>query len=194
MAQACEALGLPIVSGNVSLYNDTDGRSIHPHTGRRLRRPRSGRSPHPGAWIPGDVILLALDRDARARRSRAPGALRHRLRDAADARPARRGGARSIRRRRRAPLHARTRRLRRRPRSRARRGCAALRCRRPARSSRRPAHALRGRLRPGGPRRSARSGRDRPARLRGRCPANRRGRWRRDPGRLAARPPSRLGA
>ncbi len=30
MAQACEALGLPIVSGNVSLYNDTDGRSIHP--------------------------------------------------------------------------------------------------------------------------------------------------------------------
>ena len=30
MAQACEALALPIVSGNVSLYNDTDGRSIHP--------------------------------------------------------------------------------------------------------------------------------------------------------------------
>ena len=30
MAQACEALGVPIVSGNVSLYNDTDGRSIHP--------------------------------------------------------------------------------------------------------------------------------------------------------------------
>ena len=30
MAQACEALGVPVVSGNVSLYNDTDGRSIHP--------------------------------------------------------------------------------------------------------------------------------------------------------------------
>ena len=30
MAHACEALGVPIVSGNVSLYNDTDGRSIHP--------------------------------------------------------------------------------------------------------------------------------------------------------------------
>jgi phosphoribosylformylglycinamidine synthase len=30
MALACEALGVPIVSGNVSLYNDTDGRSIHP--------------------------------------------------------------------------------------------------------------------------------------------------------------------
>ena len=30
MAQACEALGLPVVSGNVSLYNDTGGRSIPP--------------------------------------------------------------------------------------------------------------------------------------------------------------------
>ncbi len=30
MAHACEALGVPVVSGNVSLYNDTDGRSIHP--------------------------------------------------------------------------------------------------------------------------------------------------------------------
>jgi phosphoribosylformylglycinamidine synthase len=27
---ACEALGLPIVSGNVSLYNETNGRAIHP--------------------------------------------------------------------------------------------------------------------------------------------------------------------
>ena len=30
MAEACEALGVPIVSGNVSLYNETDGRAIHP--------------------------------------------------------------------------------------------------------------------------------------------------------------------
>jgi phosphoribosylformylglycinamidine synthase subunit PurL len=30
IAQAAEALGIPIVSGNVSLYNDTDGRSIPP--------------------------------------------------------------------------------------------------------------------------------------------------------------------
>jgi phosphoribosylformylglycinamidine synthase subunit PurL len=30
MAQACEALGLPVVSGNVSLYNETDGRAIFP--------------------------------------------------------------------------------------------------------------------------------------------------------------------
>jgi phosphoribosylformylglycinamidine synthase subunit PurL len=30
MAAACRALGLPIVSGNVSLYNETNGRAIHP--------------------------------------------------------------------------------------------------------------------------------------------------------------------
>ena len=30
IAQASEALGIPVVSGNVSLYNDTDGRSIPP--------------------------------------------------------------------------------------------------------------------------------------------------------------------
>jgi len=30
MALACEALGLPVVSGNVSLYNETDGTAIHP--------------------------------------------------------------------------------------------------------------------------------------------------------------------
>jgi phosphoribosylformylglycinamidine synthase II len=30
MSLACEALGLPVVSGNVSLYNETDGAAIHP--------------------------------------------------------------------------------------------------------------------------------------------------------------------
>jgi phosphoribosylformylglycinamidine synthase II len=30
MAQACSTLGVPIVSGNVSLYNETQGQSIHP--------------------------------------------------------------------------------------------------------------------------------------------------------------------
>jgi phosphoribosylformylglycinamidine synthase len=59
MAQACEALGLPIVSGNVSLYNDTDGRSIHPTpvVGCVGLVPDVRRVP--GAWKPGDVILLA---------------------------------------------------------------------------------------------------------------------------------------
>jgi phosphoribosylformylglycinamidine synthase len=30
MAAACQALGVPVVSGNVSFYNETEGRSIHP--------------------------------------------------------------------------------------------------------------------------------------------------------------------
>jgi len=30
MAAACRALDVPVISGNVSLYNETDGRSIHP--------------------------------------------------------------------------------------------------------------------------------------------------------------------
>jgi len=30
MSEACRALGVPVVSGNVSLYNETAGRSIHP--------------------------------------------------------------------------------------------------------------------------------------------------------------------
>ena len=60
MAQACEALGVPIVSGNVSLYNDTDGRSIHPTpvvgcVGLVAGRARASRR----AWREGDVILLA---------------------------------------------------------------------------------------------------------------------------------------
>ncbi|MSQ12372.1 MAG: phosphoribosylformylglycinamidine synthase subunit PurL [Dehalococcoidia bacterium] len=30
MAEACKALGVPVISGNVSLYNETDGRPIYP--------------------------------------------------------------------------------------------------------------------------------------------------------------------
>jgi len=59
MAQACEALSLPIVSGNVSLYNDTDGRSIHPTpvVGCVGLVPDVRRVP--GAWKAGDAIVLA---------------------------------------------------------------------------------------------------------------------------------------
>jgi phosphoribosylformylglycinamidine synthase len=59
MAAACDALGLPIVSGNVSLYNETNGRAIHPtpvvgavglvEDVRRV----------PKAWREGDSILVA---------------------------------------------------------------------------------------------------------------------------------------
>jgi phosphoribosylformylglycinamidine synthase len=59
MACACEALELPVVSGNVSLYNDTDGVSIDPTpvVGCVGLVPDVRRVP--GAWREGDVILLA---------------------------------------------------------------------------------------------------------------------------------------
>jgi phosphoribosylformylglycinamidine synthase len=59
IAQAAEALGIPVVSGNVSLYNDTDGRSIPPTPVVGC----VGLVPDvrlvPNAWRPGDVVLLA---------------------------------------------------------------------------------------------------------------------------------------
>jgi phosphoribosylformylglycinamidine synthase subunit PurL len=52
-------LRIPVVSGNVSLYNDTDGRSIPPTPVVGC----VGLVPDvrfiPGAWHPGDVVLLA---------------------------------------------------------------------------------------------------------------------------------------
>ncbi|MBA2476523.1 MAG: phosphoribosylformylglycinamidine synthase II, partial [Actinobacteria bacterium] len=59
IALACEALGLPVVSGNVSLYNETAGRAIDPtpvvgcvglvEDVRRV----------PAAWRADDVVLVA---------------------------------------------------------------------------------------------------------------------------------------
>jgi phosphoribosylformylglycinamidine (FGAM) synthase-like enzyme len=59
MAEACEALGVPIVSGNVSLYNDTDGRSIDPTPviGCVGLVPDVRRVPR--GWHEADVVLLA---------------------------------------------------------------------------------------------------------------------------------------
>jgi phosphoribosylformylglycinamidine synthase len=59
MARACEVLGLPIVSGNVSLYNDTDGRSIHPTPSVGCVGLVGDVRLVPGAWREGDTILLA---------------------------------------------------------------------------------------------------------------------------------------
>jgi phosphoribosylformylglycinamidine synthase subunit PurL len=59
ISQAAEALGIPVVSGNVSLYNDTDGRSIPPTPVVGC----VGLVPDvrfvPNAWREGDVVLLA---------------------------------------------------------------------------------------------------------------------------------------
>jgi phosphoribosylformylglycinamidine synthase len=59
IAAAADALRIPVVSGNVSLYNETDGRAIPPTPVvgcvglvRDVRRV-------PGRWQPGDVVLLA---------------------------------------------------------------------------------------------------------------------------------------
>ncbi len=59
IAQAAEALHIPVVSGNVSLYNETDGRPIPPTPVVGC----VGLVPDvrfvPGAWREGDAILLA---------------------------------------------------------------------------------------------------------------------------------------
>jgi phosphoribosylformylglycinamidine synthase subunit PurL len=59
LAAAAEALRIPVVSGNVSLYNDTDGRSIPPTPVVGC----VGLVPDvrflPDRWQPGDVMLLA---------------------------------------------------------------------------------------------------------------------------------------
>ena len=59
IAQAADALRIPVVSGNVSLYNDTDGRSIPPTPVVGC----VGLVPDvrfvPGAWRSGDAVLVA---------------------------------------------------------------------------------------------------------------------------------------
>jgi phosphoribosylformylglycinamidine synthase subunit PurL len=61
MARACEALGVPVVSGNVSLYNETAGRAIPPTPVVGC----VGLVPDvlyvPAGWHAGDVVLLAGD-------------------------------------------------------------------------------------------------------------------------------------
>jgi phosphoribosylformylglycinamidine synthase subunit PurL len=59
IAQAAEALRIPVVSGNVSLYNDTDGRSIPPTPVVGC----VGLVPEvrfvPDSWFAGDIVLVA---------------------------------------------------------------------------------------------------------------------------------------
>ncbi len=63
IALAAEALGIPVVSGNVSLYNDADGVSIPPTpvVGCVGVVPDVRRVP--GRWQSGDVVLLAESPD-----------------------------------------------------------------------------------------------------------------------------------
>ena len=59
ISAACRALGVPIVSGNVSLYNETNGRAIHPTpvVGAVGLVPDVRRVPK--AWREGDALFVA---------------------------------------------------------------------------------------------------------------------------------------
>ena len=59
IARAAEALGIPVVSGNVSLYNDTDGRSIPPTPVVGCVGVVPDVRMIPGAWQRGDAVLVA---------------------------------------------------------------------------------------------------------------------------------------
>jgi phosphoribosylformylglycinamidine synthase subunit PurL len=59
IAEAADALGIPIVSGNVSLYNDTDGRSIPPTPVVGCIGIVADVRLVPAGWQPGDAVLLA---------------------------------------------------------------------------------------------------------------------------------------
>jgi phosphoribosylformylglycinamidine synthase subunit PurL len=59
MAVACRVLGIPVVSGNVSLYNETNGRSIHPTPVVGAVGLVQDVRNVPTAWNEGDSLLLA---------------------------------------------------------------------------------------------------------------------------------------
>jgi phosphoribosylformylglycinamidine synthase len=59
ISQAAEALGIPVVSGNVSLYNETDGRPIPPTPVVGCVGLVPDVRAVPGRWRAGDVVLLA---------------------------------------------------------------------------------------------------------------------------------------
>jgi phosphoribosylformylglycinamidine synthase subunit PurL len=58
IAQAAEALGIPVVSGNVSLYNDTDGRSIPPTPVVGCVGLVPNVQEIPQRWRPGDAVAV----------------------------------------------------------------------------------------------------------------------------------------
>jgi phosphoribosylformylglycinamidine synthase II len=59
IAAACEALGLPVVSGNVSLYNETNGRAIHPTPAVGAVGLVEDVRRVPAGWRAGDDVFVA---------------------------------------------------------------------------------------------------------------------------------------
>ncbi len=182
MAEACEALGIPVVSGNVSLYNETDGPRDPPDAGRRLRR--AGRRRAAGAGRAGARATSSCSPASPRRRSPAPSTRRSTASSAAgparlDLAPRRRWSSSSGAPRRSARSSTTSRRGR--ARGRARRGGAPLAASAPSSTlAGRPARLVRRGRRPGGARlrpRRRRAARRRPAaaarrrRRRARCSA-----------------------
>ncbi len=65
MSDACRALGVPVISGNVSFYNETEGQSINPTPTVAVVGvvPNVANVPNPGFLHAGDrVVLLGRDR------------------------------------------------------------------------------------------------------------------------------------
>ena len=59
MALACETLELPVVSGNVSLYNETDGRPIDPTPTVGCVGTVPDVRTVPSVWCEGDIVFVA---------------------------------------------------------------------------------------------------------------------------------------
>jgi phosphoribosylformylglycinamidine synthase len=65
MAEASRALGVPVVSGNVSFYNETEGRAVHPTPSVAMVGVADTVASPPVSWFksPGDrLVLLGRDR------------------------------------------------------------------------------------------------------------------------------------
>ncbi|HVR28792.1 MAG TPA: phosphoribosylformylglycinamidine synthase subunit PurL [Thermoanaerobaculia bacterium] len=65
MAEASRALGIPVVSGNVSFYNETEGQAVHPTPSVAMVGVVEALAAHPVSWFrcSGDrVVLLGRDR------------------------------------------------------------------------------------------------------------------------------------
>jgi phosphoribosylformylglycinamidine synthase II len=58
MAAACEALDIPVVSGNVSLYNETDGRAVFPTPAVGCVGLVADVRSVPGTWREGDAVFV----------------------------------------------------------------------------------------------------------------------------------------
>jgi phosphoribosylformylglycinamidine synthase subunit PurL len=65
MAEACMALGIPVVSGNVSLYNETDGRPIDPTPVVGCVGLVADVRAIPGRWREGDAVFVAGEPELR---------------------------------------------------------------------------------------------------------------------------------